>query len=47
MGWDRHKYLWDGTDKYIPWTTLPMPRTVLLVGSQACTAVLTNFQVYC
>jgi len=23
MGWDRHKLLWDGTDKYIPWTTLP------------------------
>jgi len=24
MGWDRHKLLWDGngTDKYVPWTTL-------------------------
>jgi len=26
MGWDRHKLLWDGdgTDKYVPWTTLLM-----------------------
>jgi len=23
MGWDRHKLIWDGTDKYVPWTTLP------------------------
>ena len=22
MRWDRHKLLWDGTDKYVPWTTL-------------------------
>jgi len=22
MGWDRHKLLWDGTDKHVPWTTL-------------------------
>jgi len=22
MGWDRHKLLWDGTDEYVPWTTL-------------------------
>jgi len=24
MGWDRHKLLWvaNGTDKYVPWTTL-------------------------
>jgi len=24
MGWDRHKLLWDGngTNKYVPWTTL-------------------------
>jgi len=22
MGRDRHKLLWDGTDKYVPWTTL-------------------------
>jgi len=24
IGWDRHKLLWDGngTDKYVPWTTL-------------------------
>jgi len=24
MGWDRHQLLWDGngTDKYVPWTTL-------------------------
>jgi len=22
MGWDRHKLLWDGTDKYAQWTTL-------------------------
>ena len=22
MGWDRHKLLWDGTEKYVPWTTL-------------------------
>jgi len=24
MGWDRYKLLWDGngTDKYVPWTTL-------------------------
>jgi len=22
MGQDRHKLLWDGTDKYVPWTTL-------------------------
>ena len=24
MGWDRHKWMWDGngTDKYVPWTTL-------------------------
>jgi len=20
MGWDRHKLLWDGTDKCVPWT---------------------------
>jgi len=20
--WDRHKLLWDGTDKYVSWTTL-------------------------
>ena len=25
MGWDRHKLLWDGTDKHVPWTTLKMP----------------------
>jgi len=25
MGWDRHKLLWDGTDKYVPWTTLGIP----------------------
>jgi len=24
MGWDRYKLLWDGTDKYVPWTTLSM-----------------------
>jgi len=24
MGWDRHKLLWDRTDKYVPWTTLPI-----------------------
>jgi len=23
MGWDRHKLLWYGTDKYVPWTTQP------------------------
>jgi len=22
MGWDKHKLLWDGTDKYVPLTTL-------------------------
>ena len=22
MGWDRHKLLWGGTDKYFPWATL-------------------------
>ena len=22
MGWDRHKLLWDGTDKCVPWATL-------------------------
>ena len=22
MGWDRHKLLWDGTEKYVPWTSL-------------------------
>jgi len=22
MRWDRHNLLWDGTDKYVPWTTL-------------------------
>jgi len=22
MGWDRQKLLWDGTDEYVPWTTL-------------------------
>jgi len=21
MGWDRHKLLWDGAYKYVPWTT--------------------------
>jgi len=28
MSWDRHKLLWDGngTDKYIPWTTLCIAR---------------------
>jgi len=27
MAWDRHKLLWDGngTDKYVPWTTLGIP----------------------
>jgi len=27
MGWDRHQLLWDGngTDKYVPWTTLCIP----------------------
>jgi len=24
MGWDRHKFLWDGTDKYVPWTTVAL-----------------------
>jgi len=26
MGWIRHKLLWDGngTDKYVPWTTLSL-----------------------
>jgi len=29
MGWDRHKLLWDGngTDKYVPWTTLAVELT--------------------
>jgi len=29
MGWDRHKLLWDGngTDEYVPWTTLEMKHT--------------------
>ena len=29
MGWDRHKLLWDGngTDKYVPWTTLRITTT--------------------
>jgi len=22
MGWDKHKLLWDGTDKYVLWITL-------------------------
>jgi len=25
MGWDGHKLLWDGTDKYVPCTTLQKP----------------------
>jgi len=32
MGWDRHKLLWDGTDKYVPWTTLEMPYLMLNVN---------------
>jgi len=36
MGWDRNKLLWDGngTDKYVPWTTLPIDIRVL--AHQAC-----------
>jgi len=29
MGWDRHKLLWDGTDKYVPWTTLDKQHSLL------------------
>jgi len=36
MGWDRHKLLWDGngTDKYVPWTTLPLAHVQQTVTSQ-------------
>jgi len=32
MGWDRHKLLCDGngTDKYVPWTTLSIPTIVII-----------------
>ena len=32
MGRDRHKLLWDGngTDEYVPWTTLVIRHNVLL-----------------
>jgi len=30
MGWDRHKLLWDGTDKYVPWTTLHIGKCIVL-----------------
>jgi len=34
MGWDRHKLLWDrnGTDKYVPWTTLEMTALLWSAG---------------
>jgi len=37
MGWDRHKLLWDGngTDKYVPWTTLVLPEIFQTVGAAA------------
>jgi len=33
MGRDRHKLLWDGngTDKYVPWTTLAIPAAYRLI----------------
>jgi len=36
MGWDRLKLLWDGngTDKYVPWTTLGISRTQVGVALQ-------------
>ena len=27
MGWDRHKLLWDGAEKYVPWTNLEIQGT--------------------
>jgi len=35
MGWDRHKLLWDGngTDKYVPWTTLRFTIALGRLGS--------------
>jgi len=31
MGWDKHKLLWDGTGKYVPWTTLGMQHHIWLL----------------
>ena len=33
MGWDRHKLLWDGTDKYVPRTTLAFSPLLQVVCS--------------
>jgi len=44
MGWDRHKLLWDGngTDKYVPWTTLEITLDVTNIVSNI---TLKNFPV--
>jgi len=36
MGWDRHILLWDGngTDKYVPWTTLEKSSHVCAASRQ-------------
>jgi len=37
MEWDRHKLLWDGTDKYVPWTTLTVSFEIFVVmGFEHC-----------
>ena len=36
MGWDRHKLQWDGTDEYVPWTTLMIALWEATCGSEAC-----------
>jgi len=35
MGWDRHKLLWDGIDKYVPWTTLIIAQSHFVVANCA------------
>jgi len=40
VGLDRHKLLWDGTDKYVPWTTLTI---VTRDVGYACLLVIYSF----
>jgi len=44
MEWDRHKLLWDGngTDKYVPWTTLVIWPLVTIVQQKEYLPILAH-----
>ena len=47
MGWDRHKLLWDGTEKYVPWTSLCFLFTNSLTTIYSKTVISSSSRMSC